>query len=109
MASNLGWPHANLKGYLHPSKGNDMSKAPRADFALPGGRFPLNTPGRVQIADKDAAIARAHGTITAAEEATVKRKVAEKQHGGSTPDPAARMRKRLKGMTLAGALAMKKE
>jgi hypothetical protein len=56
-----------------------MAKAPRADFALSGGRFPLNTPGRVQVADKDAAIARAHGTISAGEEAQVKSAVAAKR------------------------------
>lgn len=58
-----------------------MAKAPRAGFALPGDRFPLNTVGRVQVADKDAAIARRAGTITAGEEATVKRKVAAKRKG----------------------------
>lgn len=56
-----------------------MSKAPRADFALSGGRFPLNTAGRVQVADKDAAIAEKSGSITPAERATVERKVAEKR------------------------------
>jgi len=55
------------------------AKAPRAEFALPGGRFPLNTPGRVKVADKDAAIARKAGTINAAEEAKVKRAVARKR------------------------------
>lgn len=51
----------------------------RSDFALPARRmFPLNTPGRVAAAPGDAARARRAGTITAAEEATVKRKAAAK-------------------------------
>ena len=61
-----------------------MSKAPRGDFALPGGRFPLNTTGRVQVADKDAAIARKAGTITPAQEAQVKAAVAAKRSPNAT-------------------------
>jgi hypothetical protein len=58
-----------------------MSKAPRTDFALPGKKaFPLNTAGRVQVADKDAVIAEKAGSITPAEAATVKSKVAAKNH-----------------------------
>lgn len=54
-----------------------MAKAPRADFALSGGRFPLNTPGRRQVAVKDAVISEQAGNISPAEVATVRRKVAE--------------------------------
>lgn len=54
---------------------DNAPKLPRADFALPGGKFPLNTPGRRQVADKDAAVAKKAGTISASQEAAVKRKV----------------------------------
>lgn len=52
------------------------AKAPRADFALPGGRFPLNTPGRRKVAVKDAVISQRAGNISAADVATIRRKVA---------------------------------
>lgn len=69
-------------------------KAPRADFALPPtagklGAYPLNTAGRRQVADKDAAVARRAGTITPAQEATVKRKVAEAR-GNAPSNPAGK-------------------
>ena len=52
----------------------------RSEFALPARRmFPLNTPGRVAAAPGDAEKARRAGTISAAEEATVKRKAAAKR------------------------------
>ena len=54
----------------------------RGGFALPGRRmFPLNTPGRVAAAPGMAERARRAGTITASEEATVKRKAAAKRGG----------------------------
>lgn len=52
----------------------------RGEFALPARHmFPLNTPGRVAAAPGMAERARKAGTITAAEEATVKRKAAAKR------------------------------
>jgi hypothetical protein len=57
----------------------EKRKAPRADFALAGGKFPLNTPGRVAAAPGLAAYSRAKGNITAAQEATVDRKAAAKR------------------------------
>lgn len=49
----------------------------RSGFALPGRRmFPLDSPGRVAAAPGLAERSRKAGTITAAEEATVKRKAA---------------------------------
>lgn len=50
-----------------------MSKAPRGDFALSGGRFPMNTEGRKKAAPGLAAYSHAKGNITAAEEAQVDR------------------------------------
>lgn len=64
-----------------------MQKAPRAKFALSGGRFPLNTPGRVQVAPKDAAIAERAGSITPAERQTVDNKAAAARgHVTHNPD-----------------------
>ena len=40
-----------------------MSKAPRADFALGGGKFPLNTPGRVAAAPGLAAYSERKGNM----------------------------------------------
>ena len=56
-----------------------MAKPPRADFALPGGKFPLNTAGRVKVAPELAAVSRKKGNITAAQEATVDRAAADKR------------------------------
>jgi hypothetical protein len=58
-----------------------MAKAPRTDFALPGGKFPLNTPGRVAAAPGLAAYSERKGNITPGQEAEVKRKAAQKRHG----------------------------
>jgi hypothetical protein len=65
-----------------PKPKASAGKAPRADFALSGGRFPLNTAGRRKVADKDATVARKAGTISAAEQAKVKRAVAAKRKKG---------------------------
>jgi hypothetical protein len=42
-------------------------KPPRGDFALSGGRFPLNTPGRVKAAPGLARYSEAKGNISAAQ------------------------------------------
>lgn len=71
-----------------------MSKAPRGDYALPDKKaFPLNTPGRVQVADKDAVIAERAGNISASEAATVKHKVAEKRHNTDNDLPPSAFHK----------------
>jgi len=57
-----------------PKKTSDGKK--RSDFAISGGRFPLNTKGRAEIAPKDAASARKAGSITKAQEKTIDRKAA---------------------------------
>jgi hypothetical protein len=59
-----------------------MSKAPRGDFALPGGRFPLNTAGRRKAAPGLARYSEAKGNITAAQAAEVARKA---RRGKVTP------------------------
>ncbi len=43
----------------------------RADFALPKGKFPLNTAGRRKVAPLDAKIAEEKGTITESQEKRV--------------------------------------
>ena len=50
------------------------AKPPRSDFALPGGRFPLNTPGRRAAAPGLAAYSEKKGNITAGQAAEVTRK-----------------------------------
>lgn len=55
------------------------SRGDRSDFALPGGRFPLNKPGRVAAAPGLAAYSFKKGNITAAQKATVDRKAAAKR------------------------------
>jgi len=60
------------------AKSSDGKK--RGDFALPKrGMFPLNTPGRVKAAPGLAARSEKAGTITKAQEATVKRAAAKKR------------------------------
>jgi hypothetical protein len=49
------------------------SKPMRGDFALSGGRFPLNTPGRRKAAPGMAAYSFKKGNITAAQKAQVDR------------------------------------
>ena len=51
----------------------------RGDFALPGGRFPLNTPGRIKAAPGLARYSEAKGNITAAQAEEVARKAAAKR------------------------------
>lgn len=51
----------------------------RANFALPGGRFPLNTPGRRKIAPELAAYSERKGNISKAQEQMVVRKAREKR------------------------------
>lgn len=63
-------------------------KAPRADFALPSGKFPLNTPGRVAAAPGLAAYSERKGNITPAQEATVKAKAASKRGDAALPPEA---------------------
>lgn len=63
-------------------------KAPRADFALAGGKFPLNTPGRVAAAPGLAAYSESKGNISPAQEATVKAAAASKRGGDRLPDSA---------------------
>ena len=59
-----------------------MAKKPkRGDFALSGGRFPLNTPGRVAAAPGLARYSEAKGNITAAQAAEVAAKARRKRKG----------------------------
>jgi hypothetical protein len=64
------------------------AKPPRSDFALPGGKFPLNTPGRVKAAPGLAGYSESKGNITPAQEAEVKRKAAQKARGEGSPADA---------------------
>lgn len=52
-----------------------MATKKRADFALPGGRFPLNTPGRRKVAVKDAVVSERAGNISSQQVAAVRRAV----------------------------------
>lgn len=66
------------KGSVNKAKSSNGKT--RGGFALPGRRmFPLNTPGRVAAAPGMAERSRRAGTITAAEETTVKHKAAAKR------------------------------
>jgi hypothetical protein len=53
----------------------------RADFALPGGRFPLNTPGRVKAAPGLARYSESKGNISAGQADMVMAKAAKKRKG----------------------------
>ena len=53
----------------------------RAEFALPGGRFPMNTAGRVAAAPGMAARSAAKGNITHAQAAQVKAAAARTRGG----------------------------
>ena len=55
---------------LNAAKRNAL---PSKDFALPGGRYPINDPSHARNA-----LARASGNATPAEQATIRRKVHEK-------------------------------
>lgn len=71
---------AGKKNSVNTAKSSNGKE--RSGFALPGRRmFPLNTAGRVAAAPGMAERSRKAGTITAAEEATVKRKAAAKRGG----------------------------
>jgi hypothetical protein len=56
-----------------------MAKKPRGDFALSGGRFPLNTPGRVKAAPGMARYSEAKGNISPEQAAIVAAKARKKR------------------------------
>lgn len=55
------------------------SKPTRGQFALSGGRFPLNTPGRVKAAPGLARYSEKKGNLSAAQVRQVDRAVARKK------------------------------
>jgi hypothetical protein len=59
-----------------------MAKTKRGDFALSGGRFPLNTPGRVKAAPGLARYSEAKGNISAAQAEEVAAKAKRKRKTG---------------------------
>lgn len=60
-----------------------MAKStPRGKFALPGGKFPLNTPGRIAAAPGLAERSAKAGNISQAQAATVKKKAAAARKSG---------------------------
>jgi hypothetical protein len=58
-----------------------MAKTPRGDFALPGGKFPLNTPGRIKAAPGLAAYSAGKGNLSKGQVATVKSKAKAARKG----------------------------
>lgn len=62
-----------------------MAKAPRGDFAIAGGRFPLNTPGRVAAAPGLAEYSHDKGNLSEAGVQKVKAAAAAKR--GKTGAP----------------------
>ena len=70
------------------------------DFALPGQRYPVDTPGRARDA-----LARGSANATPAEQAKIKAKVRSKYPSiavGGTAKPAARSRSKSSGKTRKG-------
>lgn len=58
-----------------------MAKAPRGKFALGGGKFPLNTPGRIKAAPGLARYSEKKGNISASQAKTVIRKAKAARKG----------------------------
>lgn len=65
---------------------------PTDKFAGPDRTFPIEDKGHAQAAIRDVGIAKAHGSINAAQARAIKAKAEAKLHGGGLLNPAGKRR-----------------